>query len=159
MDLTDMPTPSARAASAVEPMTPADVPAVLALAPKAFRVRDAAGLEQQLLHNPYFPPSAVHVLRGRDGPVGLSILVENTVYANPPEIDAAMPCYRLGAVGTEGMQTKRVNGLFGFAAAPGNDVSRIGLDLLSHAALRLQESDLATLAGQAATDAPHLLRF
>ena len=59
MELVDMPTPSARAAAAIEPLTPADVPAVLALAPKAFRVRDAVGLEQHLLHNSYFPPDSV----------------------------------------------------------------------------------------------------
>ena len=142
-------------------MTPADVPAVLALAPKAFRVRDAGELERRLLHNPYFPPESAQVLRSRtDGaPVGLSILVENTAYANPREIDAFMPCFRLGAVGTEDMQTKRVNGLFSFAAAEGRDLNVIGLDLLGHAALRLQDADVATLAAQASTDAPHLLRF
>ena len=161
MDLTDMPTPSARAANAIEPMTPADAPAVLALVPKAFRVRDAAELERCLLHNPYFPAESVRVLRSRTGgaPIGLSIVVENPAYANPREIDPAMPCFRLGAVGTEGMQTKRINGMFSFAAAEGRDLSTIALDLMSGAAMRLQETEVATLAAQAATDAPHLLRF
>ncbi len=142
-------------------MTPADAPAVLALAPKAFRVRDADELERRLLDNTYFPPKSVQVLRSRsDGaPIGLSILVENAAYANPRQIDAAMPCFRLGAVGTEGMQTKRVNGLFSFAAAEGRDLTGIGLDLLGHAALRLEDGDVATLAAQAFSDAPHLLRF
>ena len=101
------------------------------------------------------------MLRSRsDGaPVGLSVLVENKDYADPREIDAAMPCFRLGAVGTEGMQTKRVNGLFSFAAAEGPDVNVIGLALLSDAALRLEDAEVATLAAQASTDAPHLLRF
>ena len=159
MDLVDMPTPSARASTAIEPLTPADVPAVLALAPRAFRARDAAELDQHLLHNPYFPPDSAWVLRSRnDGaPIGLSVLVENAAYADPRGIDAAMPCFRLGAVGAEGMQTKRVNGLFSFAAADGRDLNGIGLDLLGHAALRLQ--DVAALAAQASTDAPHLLRF
>jgi hypothetical protein len=161
MDLTDMPTPSARAATVIEPMTPADAPAVLALAPQAFRVRDAAELEQRLLHNPSFPAASVRVLRNRsDGkPLGLSILVENPAYANPRAIDSAMPCFRLGAVGAENMQTKRVNGLFSFAAAEGRDLSPIGLDLIGDAALRLQENDVSSLAGQASTDVPHLLRF
>jgi hypothetical protein len=161
VDLVDMPTPSARAATAIEPMTPADAPAVFALAPTVFRVRSAAELEQHLLHNLYFPSGAARVLRSRsDGaPIGLSVLVENTDYANPREIDAAMPCFRLGAVGTEDMQTKRINGLFSFAAAEGRDLNVIGLDLLSNAALRLQDAEVATLAAQASTNAPHLLRF
>ena len=161
MELTDMPTPSARAATSIEPMTPADAPAVLALAPAAFRVRDAAALERHLLHNPYFPPTAVHVFRSRNAgaPVGLSVLVENAAYADPHALDSAMPCFRLGAVGTEGMQVKRVNGLFGYAAADGRDHGAIALDLLGHAALRLQETEASALAAQAPSDAPHLLRF
>ena len=118
MELVDMPTPSARPTIVIEPMTAADAPGVLALAPKEFRVRDAAELERHLLHNPYFPPDSVQVLRNRtDGdPIGVSILVDNPAYADPHQIDALAPCFRLGAVGTEGMQTKRVNGLFSFAA-------------------------------------------
>ena len=70
-----------------------------------------------------------------------------------------MPCFRLGAVGTEDMQTKRVNGLFSFAAAEGRDLTVIGLDLLGHAALRLQDADVAVLAAQAPSDAPTCSRF
>jgi len=100
-------------------------------------------------------------LRGRAGaaPVGMRVLVQNPAYADPHALDAAMPCFRLGAVGTEGMQTKRVHGLFSFAAAEGRDVGAVGLDLLSEAALRLEESDASALAAQAPSDAPHLLRF
>ncbi len=161
MELTDMPTPSARPAVAVRPLTAADVPAVYALAPKLFRVRDAAELGRWLLENPYFPPESVSVLRSRaDGaPIGMGVMVENSAYADPRQIDAAMPCFRLGAVGAENMQTKRVNGLFSFVAAEGRDFQVIGLDLLGHAALRLQDTDTATFAAQVASDAPHLLRF
>ena len=161
MDLTDMPTPSARPATAIEPAAPADMPAILAMAPGAFRARDAAELERHLLHNPYFPPDAARVLRNRsDGaPLGLSVLVNNPAYADPRAVDPGMPCFRLGAVGTEGMQTKRVNGLFALAAAAGRDLSPIGLDLLGHAAMRLQEGDASCLAAQVPSDAPHLYRF
>ena len=161
MELTDMPTPSARPAVAVEPLTAADVPAVYALASGLFRTRDAAELERHLLHNSYFPPQSVSVLRSRaDGaPIGLGVLVDNPAYADPRQIDAAMPCFRLGAVGAEGMQAKRVNGLFSFAAAEGRNLQPVGLDLLGHAALRLQDGDGSTLAAQVASDAPHLLRF
>src|SRR4029077_18106447 len=112
-------------------------------------------------HNTYFPPSAVRVLRRRaDGtPIGLSVLVENTAYADPAQIDADMPCFRLGAVGTEGMQTKRVNGLFSLAVADSRDFVPIALDLLGDAALRLHETEASALAAQVPSDAPLLLRF
>jgi len=63
MELVDMPTPSARPTVVIEPMTAADAPAVLSMAPKAFGVHDAADLERHLLHNPYFPPGSAQVLR------------------------------------------------------------------------------------------------
>ena len=159
--LTDMPTPSARPSVAIGPLAEADVPAVFALAPNLFRVRDAAELGRHLLHNPYFPPASVSVLRGRAGgaPVGLCVLVQNMAYADPRQIDAAMPCFRLGAVGAEGMQAKRVNGLFSFAAADGRNLQPVGLDLLGHAALSFQDGDGSTLAAQVASDAPQLLNF
>ena len=98
--------------------------------------------------------------RRKDGaPAGVGVLVENPAYADPRQLDAAMPCFRLGAVGAEGMQAKRVNGLFSFAAAEGRDFPVIGLDLLGHAALRLQDTETSTFAAQAPSDAPHLLRF
>ena len=161
MELVDMPTPSARPTVVIEPMTAADAPAVLALAPKEFHTRDAAALERHLLHNPYFPAEAVQVLRRRSKgePIGVSILVENPAYADPHQTDALAPCFRLGAVGTEGEQTKRVNGLFSFAAADGPTLTPIGLDLLGQATMRLHDTDVSTLAAQVASDAPHLLRF
>ena len=161
MELVDMPTPSARPTVVIEPMTAADAPAVLSMAPKAFGVHDAADLERHLLHNPYFPPGSAQVLRSRSdsAPIGLSILVENPAYANPREVDALAPCFRLGAVGTEKMQTKRVNGMFSFAAAEGRDITPIALDLLGQATLRLHDTDVSTLAAQVASDAPQLLRF
>ncbi len=161
MELVDMPTPSARPTVVIEPMTAADAPAVLALGAKEFRTRDAAELERLLLHNPYFPANSVQVLRRRSKgePVGVSIVVENPTYADPHQIDALAPCFRLGAVGTGGMQTKRVNGLFSFAAADGLSLTPIGLDLLGQATLRLHDTDVSALAAQVASDATHLLQF
>jgi hypothetical protein len=69
-----------------------------------------------------------------------------------------MPCFRLGAFGTEGLSVKRVNGLFSFLARPA-DISSVGLDLLTHAAYMLHDSPVDTFAAQVPSDAPHLLRF
>jgi len=160
MDLAEMPTPAARLSSAIDLLTPADVPAVQALGGKVLRTQTAADLERHLLHNRYFPGSSVIVLRGREGaPVAAGIVVREAAYADPKQIDSSMPCFRLGAFGTEGMTTKRVKGLFSFLAADTRDVSPLALDLLAHAAFQLQETDIDTLAAQVPSDAPHLLRF
>jgi hypothetical protein len=160
MDMAEMPTPAARATSIIAPLTPADLPDVLKLAPQVLRLRTEAELEKYLFHSPYFGPDAAFVLRGRSGgpPVALGILVANPAYAHPKQVDAAMPCFRLGAVGTEGMQVKRINGLFSFLAGETRDVSMFALDLLAHAAFRLQDTEVETFAAQVASDAPHLLR-
>jgi hypothetical protein len=161
MDLAEMPTPAARPASAIVPATPDDVPGVLALAPNVFRVRTAAELERHLFHNPYFSADSVFVLRGRstNAPVAVGVLIANPAYANPKQLDAAMPCFRLGSFGTEGLTTKRVNGLVSFLAADNRDFGQLALDLLGYAAFRLQDTDVETMAAQVWSDVPHLLRF
>ncbi|MFO0846564.1 MAG: hypothetical protein U0797_30050 [Gemmataceae bacterium] len=87
------------------------------------------------------------------------MLVTNAAYAHPKQLDAGMPCFRLGAFGTEGMTTKRVNGLFSFLAADGRDLSPCALDLLGYATNRLGETDVETFAAQVPSDAEHLARF
>ena len=103
------------------------------------------------------------MLRSRAGegsPVAVGVLVQDPTYANPRPLDANMPCFRLGAFGTEGMQSKRVKGLFSFLTRPGPNANALGLDLLAHAAHRLEQSDDSNaLAAQAPSDVPHLLRF
>lgn len=161
IDLVDMPTPGAHSNSLIAPLRPEDVPAVFALAPQALRASTLAELEQHLFHNMYFRPDSVFVLRlRRDGPpVAAGVLVENSAYADSKKIDAAMPCYRLGAFGTEGMQTKRINGLFSFLTGTDRDSTPLVLDLMGHAALRLSQDGAHSLAAQVPSDVPHLLRF
>jgi len=161
LDLADMPTPAAVAPSNFGPLTPADVPAVLGLCPQALRVHATDDLERHLLHNAYFKPESVFVLRSRtnDAPLAVGIVVNNAKYADPKQLDAAMPCFQLGAFGTEGMSVKRVNGLFSFLARPGKDANPLALSLMSEAAYRLRETDQECLAAQAPSDVPHLMRF
>jgi hypothetical protein len=161
LDLADMPTPGARAGSTVEPMRPDDVPAVLALGEGVVRCRTAEELAAHLFRNPYFGGDSAFVLRGRAGgaPVAAAVLVVNDTYSDPSAVDANMPCFRLGACGTEGMQWKRLNGVFSMVTRPGRDVNPFGLELLAHAAGRLHDTDLDRLAAQVPSDAPHLLRF
>jgi hypothetical protein len=160
LDLVEMPTPSARPACGIGPLSPADLPAVLALGAGVLRLSETA-LEAYLFRNPYFPPEAVFGLRSRadGGLLAVGMLVTNPAYANPHQVDAAMPCFRLGAFGTEGMSVKRINGLFSFLAAEGRNVTAYGLDLLGSAAMRLHDTTVETFAAQVPSDAEHLVRF
>jgi hypothetical protein len=160
IDLADMPTPAASPTGGFAALTPSDVSEVLGLAPQALLVCTSAQLEQHLLHNVYFKPEAVFVRRGRTGAIAaVGVLVEDPKYANPNQLDAAMPCFRLGAFGTEGMSVKRINGLFSFLAPPGNDVNPLGLSLLGEASYRLRSTELDCLAAQVPSDVSHLVRF
>lgn len=161
LDLVDMPTPAARPIIPVAPLRREDLRAMRELAPDALRLSSVADLEKHFFQNPYFAPESLFVLRGRvEGlPAAVGLLIDNPIYSDPKVIDANMPCFRLGAFGTEGMSCKRVNGMFSFLARNDRDVNRLALDLMGYAASRLEESDTATLAAQVASDAPHLLRF
>ena len=161
LDIVEMPTPMARPSVSVGPATPDDVPAILELGANVLRLHDRAALEQYLFHNRYFPPDSVFVLRSRAGgpALAVAILVANPAYAHPRQVDAAMPCFRLGAFGTEGMSTKRINGTFSFLTADTRDAHPLALDLMNYAAHRLQDTDVETFAAQVPSDAGHLLRF
>jgi hypothetical protein len=160
LDLVQMPTPAARSATAITPLTPADLPAVQQLAPGVLGIEDPAALERYFFHNPYFPPESAFVLRSRGGtPVAAGMLVVNPAYASPGQADPLMPCFRLGAFGTEGMQTKRLNGLVSFLTPDTREAKPFALDLLGHAAFKLRDTDVETFSAQVASDAEHLLRI
>jgi hypothetical protein len=161
LDLASMPTPAARRTTPFTPVTPADVPAILTMVPGMLQVHDRATLEQHLFRNRYFSSEAAFALRNRpdEPPVAVGLLVINSAYANPLQVDAAMPCFRLGAFGTEGMQCKRLQGLFSFLAPDTRDVQPIALDLLAHATVSYQAGDIDVIAAQVPSDASHLHRF
>jgi hypothetical protein len=161
IDLAEMPTPAARPVRSVTPLESADVPIIYEMLPAAVRVGSAAEFDQYLLHNRYFPATSCFVSRNRtDGqPTALGLLVESAGYADAYKVDSNMPCFRLGAIGTEGMHVKRINGLFSFLARANRDVNMHGLELLGYAASRLDANDLATMAAQVPSDQPHLSRF
>jgi hypothetical protein len=161
MDLVELPTPALRVGSAITPLRREDVPAVLAMGRGLVRAGSAEELEQHLFANPYFPPESAFVLRSRGGeaPAAVGVLVSNATYADPKKVDSDMPCFRLGAFGTEGTRTKRIQGLFSFLAAPERNLSSLALDLLAEASDRLHDGDADALAAQVPGDQPQLLRF
>jgi hypothetical protein len=157
----DMPTPSETGAGAMTPLTPADVPALFGFLPQALRVSRPELLSEHLFDNPYFSSDALFAMRSRGGELmAAGVAVYDPAYADPCAVDANMPCYRLGAFGTEGMQAKRLKGVFSFLARPNSSLPALALDLMGRAAGRLRDrADVAGLAAQAASDVPAVLAF
>jgi len=161
MDIFDMPTVPARR-SHITPLRPGDIATLFTLAPQVVGARTALELEQYLCHNPYFPPEAIFVLRGTKDPAprGAALLITEPTYADPKVVDSAMPCFRLGAFGTEGMQTKRIKGMFSFLCPDEPRCGAVAVDLVSHAANLLSDSDdISGLAAQVPSDASNWLRY
>lgn len=161
LDLAQMPTPMARPNNCIGPAAPNDVPAFLEMGTNVLLIRERTALEEYLFHNPYFSADSVFVLRNRTRGTALAagILITNPAYADSGQIDAAMPCFRLGAFGTEGMTTKRINGLFSFLTADTHDSQLRALDLLGYAAHNLQDTGVESFAAQVPSDGGHLLGF
>ena len=112
------------------------------------------------LENSYFDLTALYALKSGAATLGIGLAIVNLQYADPTKLDAAMPCFRLGAFGTEGMQTKRIKGLFSLLARQDGNLKMLGMDLLGQACSRLRDNDeLESLAAQAPSDAPALLDF
>lgn len=161
-EVVDMPTVPARPSCLVTGLQPSDVPAIHKLCPRAVRVGGPEDLERHLFANPHFPPGSLFALRARAGgePLAVGLLVTEASFADPAALDAHMPCFWHGAFGNEGMQTKRVKGLFSFLAAEDRNLPLLALDLLGQASVRVQEADdIGCLASQVASDVPHLFGF
>lgn len=161
IDIVDLPTPSAHGVESFTAVARDDAAALMALYPAALRVRQLADWQAHLFDNPYFKSDALFALRAKSGtPLAVGIAVYDPTYADPRAVDAAMPCFRLGAFGTEGMQTKRLKGMFSFLARPDASLPSLAIDLLGHAAWRMRDhDDVTALAAQAPSDAPALLNF
>lgn len=160
-DVNDLDVDEADARTSVSQMDPEDVSAARSLAPQALRTTDTDALRFHLLANPYFPADSVTVLRENGNPqvraVGVAVL--NPAYADARAVDANMPCFRLGAFGTEGMQVKRLNGLFSFLARDDDEADQLGRILLGQTVERLRAASVQACAAQVPSDAAHLLPF
>jgi hypothetical protein len=160
-DLVDMPTVPARPSSPVTALQRADIATLFKIGAGVLRVRSAAELERHLFENPHLSPRDVFVLRDRSREIlGAALVVTEPTYADPKVVDPQMPCFRLGAFGTEGLPTKRIKGLFSFLARNDKYLPGLALDALSQAAIRVQQTeDIITFAAQVPSDASHLFQF
>jgi hypothetical protein len=162
MKLENMPTASSRMESLIQPLTAEDFPGIFALDPTVFRVKDPAALKTAIWDNPWIPRESLFVVRDKSNQTVAAAggFITNASYADPRNLDSMMPCFRLGAFGTEGMTHKRVKGLFSFVTKPDRNVFSIGMDLLGCCAARLADEDeIVCYAAQAASDATALFTF
>jgi hypothetical protein len=158
-DPVDLPTFVNRSKLPIDRLQREDVPALAAMGEGIIRL-PLEKLESYLFANPYFPVEAFLVLRAPDGsPTAIGIGLESSTYADVKMIDVNAPCFRLGAFGTEGYNTKRVNGLFSFLVANPANALTAGLALLSEASQEMTEGTVTALAAQCPSDAPHLVNF
>src|SRR5262249_11565751 len=96
--------------------------------------------------SPYVTPVGLFALNNvRDDPLrGLGVAIVDGRYADPTQIDAAMPCFRLGSLGTEVERHKRVKGMISVVFRDEED----GVALLAEASRRLRQAGLAHAAAQ-----------
>lgn len=160
-DLIDLPTAPGRVGGTVTPVTPTDVPTLLRLGEGVLRLTTLMQLEKHLFRNPYFTERELFALRGKSGEVlACVVLITDSTYADPKVVDPLAPCFRLGAFGTEGLETKRIKGLFSVLARDDGNFPTLVLDALAQASVRLQDfDDISTFAAQVPSDATHLLTF
>ena len=159
VNVLDMPTTAQGSSVGMSPLQVEDLPAIAAMGAGILRL-PLAKLENYFFANPYFPAECVSVRRSREGePIAVGIAIERSNYADVRLIDPFAPCFRLGAFGTEGVNTKRVNGMFSFLVAKPESAITQGLALLAEAMESMTEGTVEAVAAQAPSDAPHLIGF
>jgi hypothetical protein len=140
----------------IEPLQHEDLHDLIVLEPGLFADIDEQALERFYWSNPFhrFPERLFALKDGERGKIlGAFLLVVNDRFADPTKIDSAMPCFRLGAFGTERERHKRVTGLFSCVFADPSE----GEVMLSSALASLGgHSALTHLAAQAPADAGSL---
>ncbi len=158
-DPVDLPTLVNRSKLPIDRLRREDVPIIAAMGRGIIRVPDDK-LESYFFANPYFPVEAFLVLRASDQtPKAIAIGLESSTYADVKRIDPLAPCFRLGAFGSEGLNVKRVNGLFSYIVASPQESLTAGLALLSEASQEMTDGTVTALAAQCPSDAPHLVGF
>jgi hypothetical protein len=159
-DPVDLPTRVSRTRLPIDRLQRDDVPAIASMGKGLIRL-PLEKLENYLFSNPYFPVEAFLVLRDRDGktPIAVGVGLESSTYADVKKVDPLAPCFRLAAFGTEGLNTKRVNGLFSYLVADPANALTAGLALLAETSQEMTDATVIALAAQCPSDVPHLVGF
>jgi hypothetical protein len=159
-DPVDLPTVASRASRPVRRLQRDDLPALAEMGKGLIRI-PLAEMERYYFSNPYFAAESFLVLEGRDDstPVAVGVGLESASWADVKQVDALSPCFRMGAFGTEGLNAKRINGLFSFVTAKPEHALPAGLALLTEASQEMTEGSVNSIASQCPTDVPHLSGF
>ncbi|MDB5310867.1 MAG: hypothetical protein JWO38_5069 [Gemmataceae bacterium] len=159
-DPVELPTIANRGGTAVRRLQRADVPALAEMGQGLIRL-PADKLEQYYFANPYYPVEAFLVMEGRDGggPVAIGVGLESATWADVKKVDPLAPCFRMGAFGTEGLNAKRVNGLFSYLVSKPEHAIPAGLALLAETSQEMTEGSASSIAAQCPSDVPYLLNF
>jgi hypothetical protein len=140
----------------IGPLELAELPRLATLTPALFPDSDPRSLEAFYRDNPFQDLSkSLVALReaGTGALLAAGLLVVDDRFANPAQVDAAMPCFRFGAFGTERQRHKRLNGLVSVAFT---DEAEGDLLLAWLIGTRARPSGLAHIAAQAPSDASRL---
>lgn len=130
-----------------------------AMAPGLFSSVESRSLEAFFWEHPHYDFSeSLFALEeaGTRRLLGVSLLVLSDRFADPSRIDAAMPCFRLGAFGSERERHKRVNGLYSCVFL---DPAEAELLLAAPDWSRARAAGLTHVAAQAPSDASALCAF
>jgi hypothetical protein len=132
------------------PIEPASVRTLAKTGRGTLGTDDAEALANFYLHNPYIRAEDVFVAQSGAGDelAGFGVAILNEAYADPTQINPYMPCFRLGAFGTERERHKRVQGMV--SVLPRNAAA--GETILAAAVRRLQSADVRHAAAQASSD-------
>lgn len=157
-DTLDSPTAVNRSKYPITRLQREDVPAVAAMGRGLLRL-PVEKLEPYFFANPHLPAEAFQVVRDRatGSPLAVGVGVRDDRFADVRKIDPQAPCFRLGAFGTEGLNAKRVNGLFSFLVADPDQAMRFGTALLSETSTSMTGAGVTAVAAQCPSDAPHLV--
>jgi hypothetical protein len=141
----------------IEPPGRDDLPQLLEMGRGLLEVGDTGQLGAFLWENREVDADDAFVLKGTDRPevFGMAVAITRAGYADPAALDAAMPCFRSGALGTEQQRHKRVRGMFSCVFS--SDVA--GRLLLAEAARRFARLGLIHVAAQVASDATKYAEF
>ncbi len=143
----------------IVPLDPAAMGELISMAPGIFSSVEPGSLEAFFWENPHYAfRESLFALKeaGSGRLLGVSLLVLDDRFADPSRIDAAMPCFRLGAFGYERERHKRVNGLFSCVFS---DPAESDLLLAAPNWSRARASGLTHVAAQAPSDASALCAF
>jgi hypothetical protein len=140
----------------LDPMRPEALPELQQLGKGIFLDDDLEPLRRFFWQNSFFTSDSLYALKDRANKfLGAGLVIGKKGFADPTKLDSAMPCFRLGALGTERDRHKRVNGMFSCVF----EDEMAGEILLAEAARRLRVEGLTHVAAQAASDAPALCDF